>query len=179
MQVKWNQKTVYEELESWLAEKVAEDEYDSFDEQRNRQEYRSIEVFTYNPLEFDLPDGRDSIEQIVRCIRKRKERDTKNQKRKESLERSYYVSTSTFSAQEYMNLIRGHRSIENKNHNVRDWSYEEDKSRIRKNPGAIAILRSMSLNILRSIGIENITQARKENGFSLKHIFKVFGKLLT
>jgi len=62
---------------------------------------------------------------------------------------------------------------------VRDWSYEEDKSRIRKNPGAMAILRSMSLNILRSTGIENVAQARKENGFSLKHIFKVFGKLLT
>jgi len=74
---------------------------------RNRQEERSIEVFDYDPLQCDLPDDWDkNLKQIIRCIRIRKVRDTKEQKRNETLEWCYYISTTRMSAEEYIKIIR-------------------------------------------------------------------------
>ncbi len=55
--------------------------------------------------------------------------------------------------------IRRHWGIENRNHHVRDVSCDEDKSRIRDNPGIMARARSFALNILRTNGITNVAQA--------------------
>ena len=49
--------------------------------------------------------------------------------------------------------------IENRNHYVRDVSCDEDKSRIRDNPGIMARARSFALNIMRKNGITNVAQA--------------------
>jgi hypothetical protein len=50
----------------------------------------------------------------------------------------------------------GHR---NRNHYVRDVSCDEDRSRIRDNPGIIARARSFALNIIRHNGVTNVAQA--------------------
>jgi hypothetical protein len=61
---------------------------------RNRNEYRCVEVFDYNPLYQDLPDERDIyIKQVIRCTRKREVWDTKNKERKQGFEQCYYLST--------------------------------------------------------------------------------------
>ncbi len=46
--------------------------------------------------------------------------------------------------------IRGHWSIENGSHCVRDSAFAEDASRIRKNPDIVARLRSFAYNLLRA-----------------------------
>jgi hypothetical protein len=45
--------------------------------------------------------------------------------------------------------IRHHWHIENRSHYVRDGSFAEDASRIHRNPGIFARLRSFAANILR------------------------------
>jgi predicted transposase YbfD/YdcC len=61
----------------------------------------------------------------------------------------YYISTTAIlNAQDFNEIIRNHWNIENSNHGVRDNTLEEDKSRIRKNPEAMARIRSLVLNIL-------------------------------
>ena len=161
-------------------DELVKDEAESIDTKRNRQERRCVEVFDFDPLKQDLSDERDGlIRQIIRCTRQRNELNTKTKYREESYEQCYYLSTSTYTAKEYLKIIREHWHIENKEHNVRDNSYEEDKSRIRKNPRAMAILKSMSLNILRTVWTKNISVTRKENGFSLKLLFERFWFLLT
>jgi len=45
-------------------------------------------------------------------------------------------------------LIRGHWRIENGSHHVRDTTFAEDASRIRKNPDIAARLRSFAYNLL-------------------------------
>ncbi len=67
------------------------------------------------------------------------------------------------SAAYYGNAIRGHWETENPNHHVRDKALQEDASRIRKNPGIMARLKSFGLNILRLNDVRNITLARFEN----------------
>lgn len=56
--------------------------------------------------------------------------------------------------------IRQHWGIENKSHYVRDVTFKEDASRIRKNPGVIARIRSFAYNILRFNQADTIAQDR-------------------
>jgi len=77
---------------------------------------------------------------------------------------SWYVTDRTGrSAAYYADAIRGHWGVENPNHHVRDKALQEDASRIRKNPGVMARLRSFGLNILRLNGVTNVTAALFEN----------------
>ena len=67
-------------------------------------------------------------------------------------------------------LNRNHWGIENKLHYVRDVTFDEDRSRVRKNAGphVMAPLRNLAISLLRMAGAENIAAAvracgRKEN----------------
>jgi predicted transposase YbfD/YdcC len=81
--------------------------------------------------------------------RKREIFDTKKKQWKNTDETVYYISTILLSAEEFCKAVRNHWGIENGNHHVRDVSMNEDKSRIRNNPGIFARLKSFALNILR------------------------------
>ena len=84
---------------------------------------------------------------------------------------AYYVSSAVgFPATDWAAAIRGHWGIENRNHYVRDVSCDEDKSRIRNNPGIMARARSFALNIMRKNGISNVAQALWNGALSLDHI---------
>lgn len=72
-------------------------------------------------------------------------------------------------------MIQKHWRIENVNHNIRDVSFEEDKSRIRKNVGVFAILTSFSLNILRVNNVTNISAERFTNNSNIKEVIKYKG----
>ena len=71
----------------------------------------------------------------------------------------YVSSAAEFPAATWAGAIREHWGIENRNHWVRDATCDEDKSRIRNNPGIMARARSCTLNILRKNGVTNVAQA--------------------
>jgi hypothetical protein len=50
--------------------------------------------------------------------------------------------------------------IENRSHYVRDGTFAEDASRIRKKPGVFARIRSFAVNILRFNRAENVANTR-------------------
>ena len=86
----------------------------------------------------------------------------------ERAEVAYYVaSASGLPAIAWAAVIRGHWGIENRNHYVRDVCCEEDKSRIRCNPGVMARARSFALDILRKNGVTNVAQALWNGALSL------------
>src|ERR1700754_4657116 len=61
-------------------------------------------------------------------------------------------------AEDLLRWSRGHWTIENRSHYVRDVSLGEDASRIRKGSGpeVMAALRNLAIGILRSTGASNI-----------------------
>jgi predicted transposase YbfD/YdcC len=61
--------------------------------------------------------------------------------------------------------IRGHWSIENKLHWVRDVTYDEDRSQIRtrSGPQVMAVLRNAAIGILRLTGVANIAAANRHH----------------
>jgi len=81
---------------------------------------------------------------------------------------AYYISSATgLPATTWGDIIRGHWGIENRQHYVRDVTCDEDRSRIRDNPGIMARARSFALNILRHNGATNIAQALWNGALSL------------
>lgn len=61
--------------------------------------------------------------------------------------------------------IRGHWSIENKLHWVRDVTYDEDRSQIRTGTGphVMAALRNTAISVLRLAGVTNIAAANRHH----------------
>jgi predicted transposase YbfD/YdcC len=59
--------------------------------------------------------------------------------------------------------IRGHWTIEDRLHYVRDLTYDEDRSRVRTGTGAevMATLRNLAISLLRLAGWDNIAQATR------------------
>ncbi len=74
-------------------------------------------------------------------------------------------------------LWRGHWSIENKVHYVRDVTLGEDAGQIHCGtaPQALAALRNGLLSVLRSHGATNIAAAVRHHGASLQRIFALIG----
>jgi hypothetical protein len=79
---------------------------------------------------------------------------------KTSIETSFYLSNRVIDANLAADAIRKHWRIENKFHYTRDVTLREDASRIRKNPGVFARLRSFAYNILRFNQSGTIAQDR-------------------
>jgi hypothetical protein len=79
---------------------------------------------------------------------------------KASRESSFYLSNRPVLAGQAAEAIRKHWGIENKQHYTRDVTLCEDASRIRRNPGIFARLRSFAYNILRFNQSDTIAQDR-------------------
>ena len=79
---------------------------------------------------------------------------------KQSHESSIYLSNRPVDAKTAACAIRNHWGIENTSHHARDVTLREDASRIRKNPGVFARMRSRASNILRCNQSQTIPQDR-------------------
>jgi hypothetical protein len=94
---------------------------------------------------------------------------------KPSLEISFHLSSRPHAARTAAAAAdRQHRAIENTSHCSRDVTFGEDASRIRKNPGVFAILRSFACNILECNQTDTIPQDRLAAAFGgLNTIFSM------
>ena len=74
---------------------------------------------------------------------------------------------------------RGHWSVENRSHHVRDVTMEEDASRVRKGSGpqVMAALRNAAIGFLRLTGATNIAAALRRNGSRVGELLAKLGIL--
>jgi predicted transposase YbfD/YdcC len=176
VQVKGNQKTLLNDCKT-IAETTTPDEVyqEPMTKTRNRIESRKVEIY----IEPTLTNSQkwDLVKVVVKVERYPQLFDTKTKTWKNSDETSFYISTIALSAQEFCQAIRNHWGIENRNHNVRDVTMGEDKSRIRVNPNIFAKLRSFSLNILRKNDVENVSLELFDNCMDLDRVLNYVGIL--
>lgn len=174
VQVKENQKKLFERCKQIGKYHDAVESFRNFEKSRNRQETRIAEVYEIPTYLFKKIDKewRTYIEVIVKITRIRKVFNTKTKLWEKSMEKAYYISTTKLPAKKFNEIIRSHWKIENTNHHVRDVTFREDASRIRKNPQNFAKLRSFALNILRSNNIQNIAYEIYKNSLSFYNIRK-------
>ena len=76
-----------------------------------------------------------------------------------------------------LRLVRGHWTIENGLHYVRDTAYDEDRSRVRtKNgPRVMATLRNLSISMLRLVGATSIKKALRWCSRDLDRVLRLVG----
>jgi predicted transposase YbfD/YdcC len=97
-----------------------------------------------------------------------------------SKETRYFITSAPRKLADAGHLLRwarGHWSIENRSHYVRDVTFGEDASRIRKGSGpeVMAAIRNVAIGFLRSIGATNIAETLRRNSFQVEKLFTILG----
>jgi hypothetical protein len=124
-----------------------------------------VEIFPLSQGAID-PDWQALATSVIRVRRERMDRSSRSGLwTAHADEVAFYVSSAPVTATvaavaAAAAAIRGHWGIENRAHHVRDVTMAEAASRIRKNPGILARIRSFAANILHLNGAENIRDAR-------------------
>jgi len=72
---------------------------------------------------------------------------------------------------------RAHWQIENRLHHVRDMTYDEDRSQVRREqrPHAMATLRNVAISLLRLAGAENIAAATRHLARQVERPLRLLG----
>jgi predicted transposase YbfD/YdcC len=165
--VKRNQPSLYAQLAAlpWREVPVADEVRDRG---HGRAERRTLKV-TAVTAGLLFPHAAQAI-QVVRRRRLLggKTTNSKNGKRRWSTETVYAVTSLTAtqtSPAELADIIRGHWSIEDRLHWVRDVTYDEDRSQVRTHngPRVMATLRNLAISILRLTGATNIAAALRHH----------------
>jgi hypothetical protein len=126
---------------------------------RNRHETRVVTVFDARKA-VAKTEWQPHVAALIRVERSVNAYQPSTGLWKPSSETSFYLSSHKLAAETAANAIRGHWAIENKSHHTRDVTLREDASRIRKNPGIFARIRSWAYNILRRNQSDSIPQDR-------------------
>ena len=97
-------------------------------------------------------------------------------------ETRYFVTSASRvvgDAGQLLKWVRGHWSIENRSHYVRDVTMGEDSSRIRKHSGpqVMAALRNATIGFLRTMGVTNVAEALRRNASQVSQLFARLGIL--
>ncbi len=160
VQLKDNQPTLFEKVEAVCSTAKPLSAAQTVDEKkRNRHETRTIAVFDatravagteWQPFVAAII----AVERIVHAFQ------PATGLWKTSTETAFYLSNRKIAADHGAHAVRGHWAIENKLHYTRDVTLCEDASRIRKNPGIFARMRSFAYNILRHNQSDTIAQDR-------------------
>jgi predicted transposase YbfD/YdcC len=158
--VKNNQPTLYADLATYLSDPHALCLHaHTLDRSRGRIEKRSIRVS--QELSAYLTDWPlvEQVAELTRTVTLRKTGKT-------SQEVVYLITPLTpveASPQRLLALVRGHWSIENSSHYVRDVTFQEDRSRLRSGhaPHILATLRNLVMTLLHRQGFSQIAAARR------------------
>lgn len=171
VQLKDNQKTLKENCEEVIRFAKSVDTFEEVEKNKNRIETRKVSTFT-DTLNFIVDgDWKKYIKTIVFVERETLVFDAKTKTWMPRNENSFYVANTMLTAKEAYGSVRNHWAIENSNHYVKDVSMGEDFSRIRKNPGNMAKLRSFSLNILRKNNVSNIKGELYDNSLDYYRLY--------
>jgi predicted transposase YbfD/YdcC len=121
-----------------------------------RLERRSIQTSTALNEYLDFP----CVGQVFKITRTVVELKT-SQSRQETVYGVSSLGPQQASAERLLEYNRGHWSIENRSHYVRDMSFDEDRLQIRKGngPRVMATLRNFAISLLRLAGATNIAAA--------------------
>ena len=87
------------------------------------------------------------------------------------------LSAAKASPLEVLAYNRGHWEIENRLHYVRDMTYDEDRSQVRKGrrPHVMATLRNVAISLIRLAGATSIAAATRYLGRKLERPLRALG----
>jgi hypothetical protein len=148
----------------------AQDTATTLEKGHGRRERRTLKATTALNEYLDWP-GVAQVGQIESVV---------EQDGKVSQETRYFITSARrewADAGVLLTWARGHWSIENRSHYVRDVTFGEDASRIRKGcgPEIMAALRNAAIGFLRATGATNIAEALRRNASQVRNLFTKLG----
>jgi predicted transposase YbfD/YdcC len=173
VQLKGNQPSLLDAMTELAQQSLAIDSHhhDQMGE-RNRIESRTTSVWSVSQ------DNAPAEWALIRCLVQVKRHteifQTTSATWLTRCETAWYVCTRPLSAQVAATAVRKHWLIENSLHYVRDVTIGEDASRIRKQSGVFAQLRTWALNILRQAGHDNIHAARQFAAWAPDYLLNLY-----
>ena len=166
--VKGNQKNLYQQIQENVKQESPVDRNILYGKSRGRKEKRISEVYKNLDNISSVWAGLKSIVKIERIVER---------KNIVTNEIAYYISSlpSKTSAKEFNRAIRSHWLIENSLHYVKDKTFREDASKIRKGsaPQNLSIIRNIVINIFRNHGYANMAQAIRLVSDDLRKILQI------
>lgn len=157
--VKGNQPTLYADLATYFADPQARYlQAETVDRRRGRVEVRTIKVST--EMNAYLAPYWPFVAQVAQLTR------TVTKAGKTTTEVVYLITTLSSckaSPERLLDLNRGHWSIENRSHYVRDVSFGEDRSRLRTGnaPQILAAFRNLAITLIHRFGSSHIKATRR------------------
>ena len=154
--VKKNQRNLYELLENTANTVTPLDQHQSLDVSHGRQIVRTVSVFS-------IPEKVQPVWQHSQSFVKVERSGNRGRRFKPYHQIVYYLSSRLETAPVFASKIRGHWSIENRLHWVKDVLFQEDASPIRRCQPAcnISTLKTIGINLLRSLGFLSITEGQR------------------
>lgn len=170
--VKKNQQSLYEDIECLFAEPPEGETFACVQEESrhgDRREVRRVWASTALRGYLDWP----GVQQVCKVER------VTERKGKQSREVRYAITSlaEDVGADQLLKYIRGHWTIENRLHYVRDVTFGEDASQISTGsaPQVMAALRNTVLAILRQAGWSNIAAGVRFNGWQAGSALHLLG----
>ena len=157
--VKGNQPSLHQQL-AGLPWRLVPDADRTTDRGHGRREIRTLKILSIS-TGIDFPHAAQAMQ-----IRRRRRR--LDEPGRFTTETVYAITDLLAHQAKPMQLadwIRGHWSIENKTHWVRDVTYDEDRSQIRTGTGpqVMAAIRNAAIGALRLAGVTNIAAANRHH----------------
>jgi predicted transposase YbfD/YdcC len=130
-----------------------------------RQEQRLVSVYSAQGIDTQRWQGAKTI----LCVERR--RCTADRC---SIHQVYYLSSVATTARLWNDMVRGHWSIENRLHWLKDVVLHEDET-YGRDPNALlnaSLFRSITINLLRLKGVKSVTSALRELANQVDQIFR-------
>lgn len=165
--LKANQPRLYRQVESIATHcKPLWPPLEHEEQQRGRHEKRSLRVFNAHSLD---SQQWPQVQSII-CIHRQTTR-----KGKTSSHSAYYISSVATSAHGWMQLIRGHWSVENRLHWPKDVVLGEDDAYGKSGNALLnaSVFRSITINLLRLNGFDSIKSALRLFANQIQMIFQL------
>jgi len=166
--VKNNQKNLRQDIEKEFEDRGEPDFTEPVNLDHGRIEYRKIWTTTALNSYLEFPDVEQAFA-IERHV-------TVKKTGKTSIELVFGItsaSTKIAKPQQVLKTNRGHWVIENSTHYIIDLIYDEDRSQIRTGygPENISRLRRFAVGLLKSRGVENVSQKMRQMAYKSRMVF--------
>lgn len=168
IQVKANQPTLFQAIKATVDSLSALSTRSHEERSRGRHERRMVAVF---PPPLEVAEEWKGLHRVIHVERQ------VSRGGKETLTHNYYISSvCSDDAEVFATGIRGHWSIENRLHWVKDVIQHEDAAGIKKGNGVetLSILKNVAINISRELGFESIKGAAIHFASNVKELLEYF-----
>jgi len=172
LQVKRNQPGLFDEIQGAIVEQGPLSCFQVFEKGHGRHSHWHVTV--YNALHSVKNPEWKGLSRFIHV-----HKNTVKDSRDVHSDRFYISSSPKSCAEFYHHGIRGHWSIENSLHWVKDVIIGEDGNQIKKGNGPVnsAVFSSIAINLHRKNGQYSISEGQMENSSNVNELFKLLGPI--